>query len=244
VSVTLGSIDPIVLSLPTLPSEPASSWQRRLETHLIIRVGTGDPDLVGWGESFAIGAAGSVAGVIRDVIGPVLAGRRYEDPRDAVGELQRDLHQFARSGIGQYALSGVDIALWDLAGKMQGRTVAALLGETKRRRIPAMASLLRYETPSDVANATESWLAAGFGSVKLHQQDVESVREAIVAAGDPGRVALDLTPFEPSTRSGSCGSRNPCGRPTTTRRSPPSEHPRRHPSRRGRTKPGCHRSCA
>ena len=99
----------------------------------------------------------------------LLAGRRYDDPRDAVEELQRELHQFARSGIGQYALSGVDIALWDLAGKMQGRSVAALLGGPKRSRIPAMASLLRYEAPADVARATESWLAAGFGSTKLHQ---------------------------------------------------------------------------
>jgi L-alanine-DL-glutamate epimerase-like enolase superfamily enzyme len=55
-----------------------------------------------------------------------------------------------------------------------------------------MASLLRYEAPADVARATDSWLAAGFGSTKLHQTDIESVRAAIAAAGDPGRVALDL----------------------------------------------------
>ena len=191
-SVTFGSVDAIILSVPALPTEPASPWLERLGTHLIIRVGTSDPDLYGWGESFAIGASDAVAAVIRDAVSPVLVGRRYDDPRDAVEDLQRELHQFARSGIGQYALSGVDIALWDLAGKMQGLSVAALLGEAKRSRIPAMASLLRYEAPADVARATDSWLAAGFGSTKLHQTDIESVRAAIAAAGDPGRVALDL----------------------------------------------------
>jgi L-alanine-DL-glutamate epimerase-like enolase superfamily enzyme len=192
VSVTIGSVDAIVLSVPALPTEHGSPWLRRLGAHLVIRVGTSDPDLYGWGESFAIGASDAVAAVIRDAVSPVLVGRRYDDPRDAVEELQRELHQFAGSGIGQYAVSGVDIALWDLAGKMQGRSVAALLGDAKRTRIPAMASLLRYETPADVARATESWLAAGFRSTKLHQTDIESVRAAIAAAGDPGRVALDL----------------------------------------------------
>jgi L-alanine-DL-glutamate epimerase-like enolase superfamily enzyme len=192
VSVTFGSVDAIVLSVPALPTEQGSPWLRRLGTHVVIRVGTSDPDLYGWGESFAIGASEAVAAVIRDAVSPVLSGRRHDDPRDAVEELQRELHQFAGSGIGQYALSGVDIALWDLAGKMQGLSVAALLGEVKRSRIPAMASLLRYEAPTDVARATESWLAAGFASAKLHQRDVGSVRAAIAAAGDPGRVALDL----------------------------------------------------
>jgi L-alanine-DL-glutamate epimerase-like enolase superfamily enzyme len=192
VSVTIGSVDPIVLAVPALPTEHGSPWLRRLGTHLVIRVGTTDPDLYGWGESFAIGAAEAVAAVIRDAVSPLLVGRRYDDPRDAAEELQRELHQFARSGIGQYALSGVDIALWDLAGKMQGLSVAALLGEAKRDRIPAMASLLQYETPADVAHATETWLGAGFGSTKLHQTDIESVRAAIAVAGDPGRMALDV----------------------------------------------------
>jgi D-galactarolactone cycloisomerase len=192
VSVTFGSVDAIVLSDPALPTEHGSPWLRRLGTHLVIRVGTTDPDLYGWGESFAIGASEAVAAVIRHTVAPLLAGRRYDDPRDAADELQRELHQFARSGIGQYALSGVDIALWDLAGKLQGRSVAALLGGEKRDRIPAMASLLRYEAPTDAARATETWLAAGFGSTKLHQTDTESVLAAIAAAGDPGRVALDL----------------------------------------------------
>ena len=189
-SVTLGSVDAIVLSVPAFPN--GSRWLDRLGTHVVIRVGTSDPDLYGWGESFAIGASAAVAAVIRDAVSPWLAGRRYADPRDAVEELQRELHQYARSGIGQYALSGVDIALWDLAGKVQGRSVAALLGGATRSLIPAMASLLRHEAPADAARATASWLAAGFGSVKLHQTDIESVGAAIAAAGDPARVALDL----------------------------------------------------
>ena len=43
------------------------------------------------------------------------------------------------------ALAAVDIALWDIAGKAEGKSVSALLGGAKRTRVPVMASLDKYD---------------------------------------------------------------------------------------------------
>jgi L-alanine-DL-glutamate epimerase-like enolase superfamily enzyme len=59
---------------------------------------------------------------------------------------QRLFHRGAdgRAGPVVQALSGIDIALWDIRGKMAGAPVSALLGGAKRTRIEANASLLQY----------------------------------------------------------------------------------------------------
>ena len=64
-----------------------------------------------------------------------------------------------------FALSGLDIALWDIAAKAAGKPLHALLGGTKRDRVPAYASLLRYGDPALVArNTAEPSPAAIAGS--------------------------------------------------------------------------------
>src|SRR5258707_6872787 len=65
--------------------------------------------------------------------------------------IQRNLHLFGRYGITMFAISGLDIALWDLAGKVQGVPLHRLIGAGKRARIPAYASLLRIGTAEGVA---------------------------------------------------------------------------------------------
>ena len=57
--------------------------------------------------------------------------------------IQRKLHLFGRYGITMFAISGLDIALWDLAARVEGEPLHRLLGARKRARIPAYASLLR-----------------------------------------------------------------------------------------------------
>ena len=61
--------------------------------------------------------------------------------------IQRNLHLFGRYGITMFAVSGLDIALWDLAARAKGVPLHRLIGERKRAHIPAYASLLRIGTP-------------------------------------------------------------------------------------------------
>jgi L-alanine-DL-glutamate epimerase-like enolase superfamily enzyme len=75
-------------------------------------------------------------------------------PRDIAGishRLNRALHMFGRNGSFVYALSGLDLALWDLAGRAAGMPVHRLLGGAARTEVEAYASLLVYGLPHVVA---------------------------------------------------------------------------------------------
>jgi L-alanine-DL-glutamate epimerase-like enolase superfamily enzyme len=91
--------------------------------------------------------------------------------------LQKRLHIFGRFGIAAFALSGLDIALWDLAGKAAGKPLHALLGGARRERLGCYASLLRYADQKLVARYCEQALGEGFGAIKLHE-----VSEPVIAA--------------------------------------------------------------
>ncbi len=115
-----------------------------------------DSGLVGLGEAKAavgnLGHYGAIVTVIREELAPVLVGR---DPRDitAIWELLysgsrahyalregRTFPTVGRRGITMSAISGVDIALWDLLGRSLGQPVWRLLGGRCRDRVPAYAS--------------------------------------------------------------------------------------------------------
>ncbi len=81
--------------------------------------------------------------------------------------MYRGLIYFGGRGIAIHAISGVDIALWDLKGKALGVPVSALLGTPVRDRVRAYASRLMPDTTAEVAAAVRALRAAGFTAVKL-----------------------------------------------------------------------------
>src|SRR5258708_22060706 len=92
--------------------------------------------------------------------------------------VQKQLHIFGRFGIQAYALSGLDIALWDIAGRAAGEPLHRLLGSATRKSIPCYASLLRYGEPALITKYCEGALGEGYTAIKLHE-----VADAAVAAG-------------------------------------------------------------
>jgi L-alanine-DL-glutamate epimerase-like enolase superfamily enzyme len=91
-----------------------------------------------------------------------------------------------------FAISGVELALWDLAGQVRGVPVYELLGGLVQPRIPAYASLARFDGPADVARAAAAAVAQGFRGVKLHQTDLASVAAAREAVGPDVELMLDV----------------------------------------------------
>ena len=91
------------------------------------------------------------------MIAPIAVGRDAADIAGLHAEIQKRLHIFGRFGITAFALSGLDIALWDIAGKAAGKPLHALLGGAKRERLACYASLLRYAD----AGAGRALLRAG-----------------------------------------------------------------------------------
>lgn len=106
---------------------------------VFVRVETDQPGLYGWGEATLEWKTRAVVGAVED-LAPLVEGH---DPRD-LEQLVRRLtkHSFWRLGvIGQSAISGIEIACWDILGKSLGVPVWRLLGGKVRERVPVYTHL-------------------------------------------------------------------------------------------------------
>jgi D-galactarolactone cycloisomerase len=135
---------------------------------LLIKV-TCEDGAVGWGETYGIVAAGAVRALVADVIGPYLAGR---DPLD-VQVIWQSLYNLMRvrgytTGFWLDALAGVDIALWDLCGKIAGLPVHKLLGGRHRQTLPAYITNLPGSDIAQREAAVAELHAQGFRAFKVH----------------------------------------------------------------------------
>jgi L-alanine-DL-glutamate epimerase-like enolase superfamily enzyme len=106
-------------------------------------------------------------------------------------ELQRTLHGVGRNGPTIYALSGIDIALWDIAGKVAGLPLHRLLGGGPRADLPAYASLLRYGKADAVARQTAQALGRGYRHIKVHEITVPEITAARDVAGPGVPIMVD-----------------------------------------------------
>lgn len=169
--VKITDVETIVLRIPFSDGGKGegltpSRWNQ-LEMALI-RIRTED-GLEGWGEAFGYFCAGAVKAMMEHAVTPLLIGRDATDPAALSMELQQKLALFGRYGITIFALSGVDLALWDLKGKRAGKPLAALLHPAPRADVAAYASLVRYGEAGVAADFTARALAEGYGHIKLHE---------------------------------------------------------------------------
>jgi D-galactarolactone cycloisomerase len=195
------SVSTEILDIPFEYGGPPSGWGpsawRALST-LLVKVET-DEGITGWGEAFSYSCADAVQMAVEKMVAPSVIGM---DPTDIAGihyHCQQSLHLFGRYGITLFAISGLDIALWDIAGKRAGLPVHAMLGGQTRLKIPAYASLFRYGDPELVAEHCTGALEAGYTAVKLHEDTVESVSAARDALGDGVPLMIDVNcPWTPN----------------------------------------------
>src|SRR5260370_7421357 len=145
-----------------------------------------DAGLSGWGDAFAYVCPRTTMTAIEEMIAPQARGLEVPDAEgipDFMDRIQRNLHLFGRYGITMFAISGLDIALWDLAARAKGVPLHRLLGASRRSRIPAYASLLRIGTPESVASECQTALRRGYPAMKLHETTPPAVFGARPAIG-------------------------------------------------------------
>ncbi len=191
--MTIRSVAVMPLALPLLPGSSRPSFAGRsldVARMNLVRVETTD-GVVGWGEAFGHVAWQPACVALRDIVAPLAEGRDETDIAALSLDLQRTLHLFGRSGAMLYALSGLEIALWDIAGKRAGRSIAELLGGARRQALPAYASLPRYGDPATVTRNAAAAAARGYASVKLHEIGVEQVAAARAAVGPDVALMMD-----------------------------------------------------
>lgn len=161
---------------------------------IIVKITT-DEGLIGYGEAgFSSEYFSTVGPIINNQLGPMLVG---QDPGDIAVLWQQMLeatHMWGRRGIETYALSGIDIALWDLLGKASNQPVYRLLGAAKSRVRAYFAPSLKPAAET-VAEA-EKAVADGFTAMKLRaypdlDATVEMVAQVREAVGDGVDIMLD-----------------------------------------------------
>jgi D-galactarolactone cycloisomerase len=192
--VKITRVEPILLAVPyemggPKPKRSAGTLWDKMEC-LLVRIDT-DAGVTGWGEAFGFAVAPVTASAITYVLGPMCVGRDPEQIPELLGSLRKSTQGMGSSGPVRYALSGIDVALWDIAGKVRGRALHEMLGGAKRTRIPTYASLLPYHDVELVERNTRDAIARGYQHVKLHEKTVEAVAAARAVAGDGIALMLD-----------------------------------------------------
>ncbi|MBZ6077217.1 mandelate racemase/muconate lactonizing enzyme family protein [Microvirga puerhi] len=164
---------------------------------VVVRVETQD-GAVGWGETYGIVAPGAAMAIIDDLLGPYVVGR---DPRDAV-IIHEDLYDLMRvrgytGGFYLDALAAIDIALWDICGKLADLPLVKLLGGQRHERLPAYISGLPKRTREERASFAAEWQAKGFSSFKFAAPvaddgivaEMQTLRSKL---GPSARIACDM----------------------------------------------------
>lgn len=166
---------------------------------VLVRVETAD-GIEGWGEIFCQVPPAIYVSLVADLFAPLVLGT---DPWDREVTWQRLYSATVDSGqrgliVG--ALSGLDIALWDAAGKDCGHPVHHLLGGLSRRTLPAYATGL-YRLPvapwiDAIAHEARGYVDEGFSHVKMKvgfglPTDIAAVRAVREAIGPDVGLAID-----------------------------------------------------
>lgn len=148
--------------------------------------------LIGWGEGFAYAHLHTTVSALNELVLPLVVGQTIESPAAFNLQLQQKLHLHGRYGITQFAMSAVDIALWDLHAKQAGKPLAALLNKDHRQQLPTYASLVRYGEQDAVARYTSQAVDRGYQTIKLHEITLDNIRAGREAAPLPVRLTTDV----------------------------------------------------
>lgn len=139
---------------------------------VLVKVQTTD-GIIGWGEAHAGRAPGAVAHLTNTTLRSLVVGM---DATDVVGVWEKIYQrQLASHGMGAataIAMSGIDMALWDVRGKASGWPIYKLLGG-RAKQIPAYAGgiSLGYQMPDALASEAAALVDAGYRAVKLRLGD-------------------------------------------------------------------------
>lgn len=136
----------------------------------------------GTGYTYTGGKGGhAIAAMIEHDLAPFLVGRNARAVEELYEAMQWHVHYVARGGIASFAISAVDIALWDLRGKSTGQPLWQMAGGAGRTCRAYCGGIdLNFELPK-LLDSIRSYLERGFNGVKIKigqpslQQDIERV---------------------------------------------------------------------
>ena len=171
---------------------PPGGWANEIQAddcvHTLIAVFT-DEGITGWGSVFT--NDGLVASALQ-VLAPLYRGETPLEPERVSEKLHANTFWMGRGGSVTHTISGIDMAMWDILGKVTGQPVGRLLGGRYRDRVLPYASLLMCE-PRELMERLAAVREQGFRAFKIgwgpfgrtsHAMDeaiVRAAREAVTS---------------------------------------------------------------
>ena len=188
-----------VVSAPVeRPFTSSRGWLYKTRGSCIVEIETTD-GIVGWGECY--GPSAVAKAYIETQFAPRIIGRDAFDVEVIWEDLYNRIKDYGGRGMATSALSGIDIALWDIMGKSCGKPIHKLIGGAYRTEVTAYATGLYFidmdrlieeaveEANEFVGNGFVAIkMKIGLGSPKLDIERVAAVRKAI---GDDVRLMVD-----------------------------------------------------
>ena len=194
--VTIRSIE----VAPLFGESPKGGWSAEIKpedsVHSLIAVHT-EEGITGLGSVFTDGRLVQAA---VQVLEPLWRGENALEPERISEKLHQNTFWMGRGGSLTHAISGIDIALWDILGQALGQPVGRLLGGTYRTRVKPYCSLL-MEEPDLMGEVIAAHRDRGFQAFKIGwgpfgRRDSAKLDEAIVraareAAGPDAQLFVD-----------------------------------------------------
>ena len=170
----------------------------------LIRIDT-DEGITGWGE---VDSAPTVVKAIVEAplshqicngLANVLTGQDPLAVDACMVRMWDAANYYGRAAVGTHAMAGVNLALWDIAGKAAGVPVYQLFGGPHRTRFRAYCSILFGDTPAQTYELARRYADEGFTAIKFgwgpmgqsEELDIALVREARRGAGDEVDILID-----------------------------------------------------
>ena len=180
------------------PFTSSRGWLYKTRGSCIVEIETAD-GIVGWGECY--GPSAVAKAYIDTQFAPRIIGRDAFDVEVIWEDLYNRIKDYGGKGMAASALSGIDIALWDIIGKATGRPIHKLIGGSFRSEVTCYATGLYFidmdrlieEAVEEARGYVEEGFTAvkmkiGLGDPKLDIRRVAAVREAV---GDKTRLMVD-----------------------------------------------------
>ncbi len=173
-----------------------SQWQYDTRKICIVKI-TLEDGTYGWGEGY--GPAGLIKAGI-EFFTPFLIGKNALEHETIWQEMYLRSLDYGRSGVFQAAVSAIDVALWDLKGKILNQPVSVLLGGVKNPEIHPYATGLYFERVDDLekklVDEALGYKKEGFRAIKMKvglgiEQDLQYVKAVREAIGDDIKLMID-----------------------------------------------------
>jgi len=166
--VTIASIETACYRIP-LPRTLSDSTHGRISHFQLVTVRLRDKNgSEGLGYTYTVGQGGlAIRSIIAEDLTPLLNGADDTDIEEIWQRMWRHLHYVGRGGLASFAVSAIDIALWDLQARRQQLPLWRLLGGTNAQ-VPVYAGGIDLEfSIDDLLRQAESFLSMGFRAIKM-----------------------------------------------------------------------------